>query len=412
MGAADEMPPSRVAAASWPQWHGADRTNVSPETGLLATWPPAGPRLLWTAAGCGKGYSSVTIADGRIYTAGELNKQTVVMAFDLEGKRLWQAPNGDCWQAPEDIAYAKDYYGARSTPTVAGELVYHLGELGGLTAYRAATGEKLWTINIREQFAAPLPKYGYAESVLVVDDRLFCYPGGEKGYMVALNAKTGETVWANTIIGDSAAYCSPILVRDRQARQLITMSTEAALGVDADTGRLLWRYPFTNPRKINANTPLYRDGAVFITSGYGAGGVMLGLVPVGDRVVATKLWATSSLDDQHGGVVIVAGAIYGSGHESPGWSRLDVATGKLCFRDRALEKGSLTVADGMLYCLGEKGSVALVAPARQAFEIRNRFTLPQTPNGPVWAHPVVCGGRLYIRHGDLLYCYDVKGDPP
>jgi len=263
--------PCLAGDQAWPQWRGPRRDGISRETGLLKQWPEGGPKLLWSASGCGKGYSSVAVTEALIYTAGTKEEQTSVLAFDLTGKLKWSAPNGKPWKAAPDMVWAKTYDGARATPTADGGLVYHLNEMGQLSAFDAQSGKVVWSLDVLEKFGAKCPRYGYAESVLVDGDRLICTPGGAQGFMVALDKKTGSTVWVNTEISEGAGFASPILVEDHGIRQIITLSEEAIVGVDASTGKLLWRHPFTNQRKNNIPTPIYHNGFVFGSTGYGAG---------------------------------------------------------------------------------------------------------------------------------------------
>ena len=197
----------------WPCLHGQRRDNRSDESGLLKSWPQEGLKLLWTASGIGHGYSSVAVSGGRIFTAGMTNKQTYVVALDLNGKELWRRPNGESWQASERQSWAVPYAGARGTPTVDGDTVYHLSDLGRLTAFDASSGEVRWHVDAMEVFKPPRPKYGYSESVLILGERLFFCPGGKEGYVVALDKRTGRTLWANTDISDPIGYSSLVAVK-------------------------------------------------------------------------------------------------------------------------------------------------------------------------------------------------------
>ena len=396
--------------AEWPQWHGPQRDNLSRDTGLQKAWPEGGPPLLWTADGLGLGFSSVSVAGGVIYTAGTISNRTCVFAFDLAGKRKWRALNGESWGVPDDVAWAKtrNFEGARATPTVDDGLVYHLDELGRLAAFRAADGDEVWAVDLASTFGGEPPKWGYAESVLIDGDRVLCYPGGPKGYAVALDKKTGKTVWANTEIGDGASYCSPALVEDRGVRQVITMSAQSVLGIDADSGKLLWRYPFVNKNKINVLTPIYRDGHVFISAGYGKGSELLMLDYGEDAISVSKVWAHAGLANNHGGVLLADGFLYGAAARKGDWYCLEFSTGREMSSGKGVGDGTLTWADGMLYCLGEKGTLALVGANPEAHREVSRFQVPSGGKGLYWAHPVVCGGRLYVRHADKLYAYDVS----
>jgi outer membrane protein assembly factor BamB len=400
----------KMTAADWPEFHGPKRDNLSQETGLLAAWPEGGPTRLWTATGLGKGYSLVAIADGTIYTSGILEGKTHVLALDLDGKLRWKSANGIPWKAAKWARFARGYNGARSTPTVDGGRVYQLNELGRLAALDAKTGTEHWAVDLTERFDARPPQWAYAESVLIDGDRLFCYPGGKKGSIVALDKKTGRTLWANEELTDPPTYCSPVLVEDRGVRQLISMSALAVFAVRPETGKLLWRVPHTNRRKINVTTPVYHDGRVFVSNGYGGGSISVALSFGNGAIRAKKAWESAVPDNHHGGVVLVDGHVYGSGHYKKGWACLDFQTGRVLWRHEH-GKGSVTYAGGMLYVLDEKGTMSLVKPSPKGYEEVSSFRVPKGGEGLYWPHPVVCGGRLYVRHADRLFCYDVKAGP-
>ncbi len=190
--------------AEWPCFHGPDRTNKSNETGLLSQWPAEGPEMLWTISGLGKGYCTVSIANGYLFTAGIDDQQTNVFAFDLDGNLVWKKPNGRSWET--ELPWAISYNGARSTPTYSEGIVYHLGELGRLTAFDSESGDEIWSIELRERFDAEIPEYGYSESVHIEGDRLYCCPAGKIGFLICLdkhNIRSGyqnrETTLANRI---------------------------------------------------------------------------------------------------------------------------------------------------------------------------------------------------------------------
>ena len=395
-----------AAPADWPQFHGPNQDNKSVETGLLKEWPEGGPKLLWTASGIGKGYSTVSVADGLIYTAGMTDNQTYVFAFDLEGKLRWKAANGESWSAEKQMRWAIGYNGSRSTPTIHDGIAYHLGELGRLAALDAKTGQESWSEDLFQQFEAKCPKYGLAESVRIDGDKLICCPAGAKGYMVALEKKTGKLVWVNTELSDPVGYCSAIFADFAGLRQVVTMSAKAVFGVDVKTGKLLWQVPHTNERSNSATDPIFHDGYVYASTGYGAGSILIKLGAADSGVGAEKVWSSTLLDNHHGGVVLLDGYLYGSGHKAAGWFCLDLKTGEPKYQEPG--KGSLTYADGMLYCYDEKGLMELVESTPEARRVASSFQVPKGGEGAYWAHPVVCGGRLYVRHADNLYAYDIK----
>lgn len=396
------------AATTWPSFHGPERNNLSPDEGLLQSWPENGPPLLWTASGIGHGYSSVAIAAGRIFTAGMIDKQTHVTALDMTGTILWQKVNGYSWEATERQSWAVSYSGSRGTPTVDGDTVYHLSELGRLTAFDLHTGEERWPVDVVQTFRAERPKYGLAESVLIHEDSVFCCPGGAEGYVVALDKRTGRTLWANNSFQDPVGYCSPVVAEIAGVEQVITMSAKRIFAFAPNSGRLLWDYAFGNERGNSATDVIVNDGLVYASSGYGGGSIVLRPKRQPDgQFTVEEIWKNDLLDNHHGGVLLVNGHLYGAGHEARGWFSLDFRTGSKLWQ--ADGKGSLTYADGMLYCLDERGTMSLVKVTSERWDEVSSFRLPRGGKGLYWAHPVVCDGRLYVRHSDRLFAYDIRG---
>jgi outer membrane protein assembly factor BamB len=390
--------PVEGTAGEWTQFHGPGRRNLSPETGLLKQWPPGGPPLVWTAEGIGEGFAGVSVAGGRIYTAGNLGGNTVVTALGLDGKIQWQTPNGEAW--------TKNYNGARGTPTLDGDRLFHESPHGDVTCMDAASGRILWTGNILREFGSQNITWGLAESVLVDGNKVICTPGGPQTAVVALDKTRGRTVWRSpSADGDLAGYASPTLVEYEGLRMILQMTGKALIGVNADSGDLLFRYRHETRYDVNATTPLFHEGRVFISSGYGSGSELVGLAPAGGRLRAEQVWAYKPLDNHHGGVILLDGYLYGA---SGAWHCLDWNTGESLYRERGVGKGSLTYADGMLYTLGEDHTMGLVPATPTGHQLAGQFNLPRGGEGKSWAHPVVCGGRLYIRHGNFLYAYDVK----
>jgi outer membrane protein assembly factor BamB len=395
--------------ANWPCFHGPRRDNLSVETGLKQAWPPDGPALLWTAADLGHGYSTVSIVGDRIFTAGMIDKQTYVAALNLKGRILWKKLNGQSWQASDYQTWAVPYAGARGTPTVDGDTIYHLSGLGRLAAFDVLTGDERWAVDIMKTFKAERPEYGYSESVLINGDALICCPAGEDGYIVALDKRTGRTLWATTGIGDAVGNGSIVLADIGDGRQLITQSASRVLSFDPDNGKLLWDYPFANARENNVADVIVSQSLVYASSGYGKGSVLLKPELGADGKYSVKpVWTSELLDNHHGGVLLVDGSLYGAGHNARGWFCLDFKTG--AERWKARGKGSLTFADGHLYCLEERGTMSLVKATPEKWEEVSSFRLPKGGEGFYWAHPVVFGGRLYVRHSDQLYAYDIRQD--
>ena len=389
----------------WPRFHGPRGDNISTDTGLLKEWPEGGPPLEWTAQGIGHGFSGVTIAEGSIYTDGNIGGQTVITALDSAGQIRWQTPNGKAWE--------KSRPGTRGTPTVDGGQLYHESPLGQLVCLNAKTGEKIWGLNILEEFGGENITWGLAESLLVDGNHLICCPGGPQASVVALDKRTGKTVWKAPGAGNATSYASPALAECQGLRMILTMNAKALIGVNADGGDLLFQFKHVAEYDVNAMMPIYHDGRVFISSGYGSGSALVKLNVRGNKAGVEQVWESDQLDNHHGGVILLDGYLYGASHNSNGgkWICLDWKTGRMMYAERGVGKGSLTCADGMLYTLSEQRRMGLVAPTPTGHKLLSRFEVPSGGEGPSWAHPVVCGGHLYVRHDDRLFAYDVRAEP-
>ena len=392
------------AQNNWPAFHNSDQTNKSKETGLISKWPADGPELAYTISGIGEGYSSIIIADGLLYTAGTKDQQSYVYAFDTDGKQIWKQTNGKAWETT--MSWAVSYTGTRSTPAYDNGIVYHLGEMGRLAAFEAKTGKEIWSLDIREQFDAPVPEYGYSESVLVDGDRLYCSPAGKKGFIICLEKKTGKVLWVNTSISGEAAYNSSVILESAGYRQIVSLSSDCIFAVDSRNGKQLWNMEFKNSHSLNCTDPVVYDHYVLASSGYGKGSIMINLNPEGNVFKPSLLWKTTYMDNPHGGVILHKDNLYGTGSDSRGFFCLDFMSGKQMWK--AEGKGSVTYADGMLYLLEERGIMRLVKAIPEKYEPAGEFKVPSGGKGPYWAHPVVCGGRLYIRHTDKVFVYKIK----
>ncbi|MBL7189797.1 MAG: PQQ-like beta-propeller repeat protein [Phycisphaerae bacterium] len=388
--------------ADWPEHHGHGRTNISPDKGLLKEWPLSGPRKIWTYSQCGRGYSGVTIADGMIFTAGDFERQERVIALDMDGKLLWKQPNGDSWRRSSP--------GSRATPTYSDGAVYHMNPTGRLAAYEAKSGRPLWVVDLKAKFDAKYGIWALAENVIVDGDKILCMPGGPRGRVVALDKRTGKTLWVNTEIEHSAAYCSGLVVNHGGARQLITLTQRSVVGVDVETGKLLWSAPFVPRSPQNSLTPVFKDGYVFIACGHSSGGRLI--KPDLSARSAKTVWHREDLDDCHSGALLVDGRLYGTACRQGGkqFYCVDFLTGRTIKLDKTFGKVGITFADGMIYALNYQGTMYLLAITPEGFDVISRFELKRKPVNSYLAHPVVCGGRMYIRCGNDLHAYDIQAD--
>jgi outer membrane protein assembly factor BamB len=378
------------------QWRGPNRDGIYNETGLLKTWPENGPALLWHFDELGEGHASAAVTKDRIYTAGMSNGIGYIFSFSLDGKLLWKLPYGEEW--------TESWPGVRSTPLVYDSKIYFLSGLGKLICMKADKGEKVWTVDVMKDFHGRNIRWGITENLLIDGNMLFCTVGGIDTNIVALDRNTGKLIWISKGNGEVSAYCSPVLINLPNRKILVTQTESSILGIDAGSGKLLWRHDQPNKYSVHANAPLYHDGYLYCVSGYGKGGVMLKIAS--DGSAKQEIWRNASLDNRMGGVVLINGKIYGSDDSNKAWWCLDWKTGKEIYSEKITNKGNIIFADGMLYCYGDNGEVVLVQPAPDGFKKISSFKVPFGSNQH-WAHLVVANGRLYVRHGNSLMVYDI-----
>ncbi|MCA1627998.1 MAG: PQQ-like beta-propeller repeat protein [Acidobacteria bacterium] len=382
----------------WPQWRGVNRDGVSAETGLLRQWPTAGPPLVWKATGAGRGYSSFAVIGGRLYTMGLRDGREYVIAFDTNtGKEAWATPHGGAFRNDRGD-------GPRGTPTIDGERLYALGGNGDLSALDAKTGKLVWTMNVLQKFGGSNIIWGISESPLVVGEKLLVNAGGPGASVVALNKKDGSVIWKSG--SDRAGYSSAIPLRVGSSTQVVFFTHTRALGLDLNTGKQLWEYPRAANDVANAATPVARGNRVFISSDYGNGGGLVEVKSDGKDVTASEVYFTKEMRNHHSSSILVGDYLYGFSSGILTAMRFD--TGEVAWRDRSVGKGSLAYADGHLYALSEGGVVGLIEATPEGYREKGRFRIPQD-SLPTWAHPVIAGGRLYLRDQDTIYAFDVRG---
>jgi outer membrane protein assembly factor BamB len=389
---------SQSATVEWFQWRGPNRDGISPETGLLQDWPKSGPPLAWRANGVGNGYSSFSASNGRLYTLGARGSNEYVLALDrATGTKAWEHLNGRRFQNDRGD-------GPRSTPTIDGDRLYVLGGSGDLTCLDAATGKKIWSINIVSKFGGVNPYWGYSESPLIVGDRILVNAGGRRASIVAIAKADGATLWQQH--SDGAGYSSPMLMKTGSLNQVIFFTESHTLAVDPRDGRLLWSYAKANNGTANIATPIVRGTRVFVSSDYGTGAALLDVRAAGNLATANEIYFTRDMRNHHASSVLVGDHVYG--FSSSILTALQFDTGQIAWRDRSVGKGSLIYADNRLYLYSEDGVVGLAEANPAAYREHGRFTLAQQNGLPTWSHPIVSGGFLIIRDQDAVYAYDVR----
>jgi len=388
-----------ATSIDWPQWRGAKRDGISTEKGLLKEWPSAGPKRLWQINTLGEGYGSLALVGDRIYVHGRKGNDSVVMALAREG-------GATAWTAVIGPRLEQDRGGGpRGTPTVDGEHIFALNENGDLACLRTKDGKIVWKKNILQEYKGSNPHWLISESPLVDGNNLIVTPGGNDACVVAMDKLTGKTVWTSKGLSDPAGYASCIVENIQGVRTIMTLTADAGVGVRASDGKPMWRETSPANGTANCTTPVYHNNRVFYTSAYGTGCTMMDLSAKAGLIYANKTYFNNSMQNHHGGVVLLDGYVYGFSANI--LTCVELATGKITWRERSVGKGAVTYADGKLYLLGENQTVGLADANPTAYKELGRFRI-EDQGRPSWAHPVVCGAKLYIRNQGLLSCYDIK----
>jgi outer membrane protein assembly factor BamB len=400
---------SNLQADDWPQWRGPQRNGISKETGLLKQWPKEGPKLLWQRKDLGSGYSTPSVIGDRLYLISNqgMDNESLHALSVKDGKEIWATRLGKV--GPNE---GPQYPGSRSTPTIDGQSLYTLGSDGDLVCAETSSGKIRWQKNFRSDFGGKPGKWAYSESPLVDGDAVVCTPGGSSATLVALNKKNGDLIWKGAVAGgDEAAYASIIVSEAGGVKQYVQFLEKGVVGVDAKTGKFLWRYDKTaQGSPANIPTPVADKDYVYTATGRGGGG-LIKLKAEGGKFEVEQIYFTPKLPTAIGGAVKLGEYFYGT--TGQGLLCAEFLTANVKWQERAVGAGSLLYADGYLYVHGENGDVALVEASPDSYREKGRFTPLEQPDrgrSKAWAYPVVANGRLYIRDWTSLWCYDVTAN--
>jgi outer membrane protein assembly factor BamB len=378
------------------QWRN-NRTGVYNETGLLKSWPDGGPKMLWHYDGLGEGHSSVAIDSEKIYLTGLTGGKGYIYVFDMNGKLLNKKEYGPEW--------ASSYNGPRGTLTINDGKIYLISGVGDMYCFDRNTLNVVWQKNLLKEYGATNIEWGINEAPLIIDNKVIATPGGKKHNVVALDKNTGALVWSSPGEGDPAGYCSPLYISDQSVPQIVTMTANHIIGVDAATGSMLWSHENKNRYSVHANTPVYGNSMILCTSGYGRGSTMLRLTNGGRSV--EQVWFSRELDNRIGAMVKAGNYAYGSGDNNRFWFCVDWNTGAIRWKEKGLAMGNIIANGGMLYCYTDRGDMILAKAGPEKFDIAGKYQITMGTEQH-WAHPVIYKGVLYVRHGNTLMAYNIK----
>ncbi len=385
------------SSGAWPQWRGPARDGISTETGLLSSWPAAGPPLVWKTRGLGEGFSSFSVSADRLFTQGQRDGIQYVIALDEQtGEKLWEIPNGESF-------HERRGGGPRGTPTIEGGRVYAVAANGNLTCLQAADGKRIWNTKLLDRFGARNIKWGISESPLIDGNRLIVNPGGKGASVVALDKNNGNVIWKSQ--SDPAGYSSAVAGDIAGIRQYIVLTGNGVLGLRAGDGGILWRYDEISNRTANVATPIVKGDSVFVSTDYGTGCALLKIEAAGAGIRASEVYFNRDMRNHYGTSVLVGEYLYG--FSSSILTCMNFSTGKVAWKDRSVGKGQVAYADGKLYIFSEDGVVGLAEATPEAYREISRFEI-EHGNVRTWTQPVIANGKLYLRDQDTLSCYNIQ----
>ena len=389
-------------------WRGPSRSGIYNEKGLMTTWPASGPQLLWEATGIGMGYSSATVTNDAVYITGKKEDKDVLTAFTQDGKKKWEVIYGS---SPTDVRAPE----TRSTATVVNNRIFVSSGQGEMTCV-SKEGKVIWTVNYFQKYKGPTPQFGISESPLVADNKVIGTPGGNMTSMVAFNVENGNILWEAPTLNEGTNYVNPLLIEYGGKKIIVTLTDGHIIGVNAADGKLLWKFDYEGQNaerrdgRAHINTPIYRDGFLFAANGYQQIAVKIKINEDGSE--PSLVWKSPDIGPHIGGMVLIGNYIFGSTHDTNSrgrWVCIDWTTGKTMWQTLWNNKGAIIANDGLLYVIEEKnGTVGLLKPNPEKFDLISSFQITKG-EGPFWAHPVIDKGRFFVRHGNYLGVYSLKG---
>ncbi len=386
------------------QWRGPDRDGIYHDTGLLDQWPENGPELLWISEGLGRGYAAPVITEDQIFVNGEQEGKSYLFAFDMDGNQLWKSPNGEEFLGE---GFSSTYPGARSTPSVLGNLVYTSSGRGRIACFNKSSGKEKWAVSIVDDLGGVIGEFGYSESVAVDKENVYCFPGGAETNMVALDRFSGETVWTSELFRDTFAYGSPVLIDLPSRKVLIHTSRHYLFAIDRKDGALLGSIPLEGYEYDgeHCNTPVYSNGYIYFVANdtEGQGAMRLKFSDDGESI--TEVWRHKGILNNFGGLLVVNDHLLTT--VKGNWL-LSLEPEKGAITDSLkVATGSLAFADDKIFCYGNNGEISLVRYIENRLEIAGQLKI-DGGTGHHFSYPVLASGIMYIRRGDALMAYKVK----
>lgn len=378
----------RAGGEDWPCFRGRNHDGISTESGFVKDWDKPIP-MLWDRE-VGSAFSSFAVVGDRAYTCGEEDGQQVIFCL--------KADSGDViWKLPFEKRYADPQGGdgTRATPTVDDGRVYIVGGHGRMLCLNADDGKIVW----EKQFNNP-PQWGYSGSVLIEGDMAIVSPGKSQGALLALDKKTGKEIWKSG--DDPPGYATPYPFDFEGTRYIVGFMGDSAIIAEAKSGKQVMRTGWQTDWQVNAASPIYHDGHLFLTSGYKTGCALYKLARSGDKLDAKEVWRSKVIMNKFQSPILYNGFLYSSDQKA--LVCVDFMTGREAWREHRLKHGTIVLADGSLLFLTEGGELHIAPADPSTYEPTTSANLL---SGRCWTVSVLSGGKLYVRSLNRVACFNL-----
>lgn len=393
-----------TSAEDWPQFLGANRNGISAEENLIDEFPADGPKIAWRVAG-GVGMSGLAIADGAVYTMTQNSQDQFLVKRDATtGEQIWRAIAG--------IRYRNEMgNGPRATPAVAGERVFVYTGEGILGAFSVSDGKPIWKKNAVTELDGKIADYGMASSPIVIGEQVIVTVGAPNATVASFAVEDGKLNW--TAGSDRCGYSSSALLDVNGEQQLVTYTGNSAIGIDPNSGELLWRYAYETDYDCNTATPISVDGKVFISSGENHGCVLLNITKEGNAYDVAEVWSSqgreSVMRNEWQTSILINGHLYGfdnvgSAGAVTHFTCVDAMTGERQWQEIRFGKGNAIAADGKFFMTTMEGDVVIVKVDENGFQELARADVDCKTRQA----PALSNGMLYLRDDRDIICIDLR----
>jgi outer membrane protein assembly factor BamB len=377
---------------AWPQWGGPTRNFIAPDAPLAETWPNGGPKTLWRRP-LGDGFSAIVSDGATLYTLYRSGTDDVVVALDAgDGHTVWEAR----YAAPfNDTCSERLGQAPRAAPLVAGDRLITVSAGAQMNSFDRRTGKRQWSADIVPASSDAQKPCGYASSPVLYKDSLITMAGGTGRGIVSIDAATGKEKWAAQDFMNG--YSSPILIDLAGKPELVVFSAGEISGLDPDTGRLEWTRPHPADFGVNVTLPIFGDdNLLFVSSAYNGGSRVLELKRSAEGVTVQELWANKRVRIHFGNAVRFGDRIYASNGDfgSAPFAAVDIKTGDMIWRERAVARSTLLGVGSRLLILDEDGKLTLATPGESGLTVHAQA---QIFTGRSWTVPTLLGTRLFAR---------------